>query len=390
LLYVDHFGQRGNWGERNFDRIKRHLDALGYKFDVFRKLGPTSDLRNSIGRLPVNTGQLGGPGTDKYNWGPGATLAQSLAYTHIMLNSGTQLNNSMNESDVSLINSWLTIYSGADRFKFFWASGDQLVRWLYSKAGWGRPFINNILGSTYIHRNYALQNNDYTYCLPLTQVAGGYLSAFTDPMVARSNGCPRTFNVLGVSGTTPNARAERQYDSQGAPRYASVSNQVFVVGGANYKTMTEGYDNCVIRDSDWLGYPECSADSVMSEWIDAVLTWSAYSPGTMCTPGLVGIDPYGAVPPALVTSLANAYPNPMNPTATIRYTVVAPGKVTLRVFDVTGRVIRTLVDETQTTGAYAKIWDGTNDRGERVSSGVFFYQFEAPGFKSAKKLVILK
>jgi len=85
-----------------------------------------------------------------------------------------------------------------------------------------------------------------------------------------------------------------------------------------------------------------------------------------------------------------AYPNPMNPTATIKYTIGTPGKVMLRVFDVSGRVIRTLVDETQPTGAYSVIWDGTNDRGERVSSGVFFYQFEAPSYKSAKKLVLLQ
>jgi flagellar hook assembly protein FlgD len=91
-----------------------------------------------------------------------------------------------------------------------------------------------------------------------------------------------------------------------------------------------------------------------------------------------------------VTSLASAYPNPMNPTATIRYTVGVPGKVTLRVFDVTGRVIKTLVEETKTTGAYAVVWDGTNDRGEKVASGVFFYQFEAPGYQSAKKLVIVQ
>ena len=53
-------------------------------------------------------------------------------------------------------------------------------------------------------------------------------------------------------------------------------------------------------------------------------------------------------------------------------------------------MIRTLVDETRATGRYWLIWDGTNDRGERVSSGVFFNQFEAPGYKSAKKFVILE
>jgi len=390
LIVADHFGRRGNMGERNSDRIGRHLAANGYEYDIFSKLAPSSDV-GGIGRMAANTGQIGGPGTDKYNWGPGATIGQFLAYTHCMLNSGDQYENSMNQSDVSLINSWLTMYSRADRLKFFWLSGDQVVRWLNNQAAWGRPFINNILGSTYIHRNYASQNNDYTYCLPLTQVAGGRLNAFNNLMVASMNNDPRTFTVVGISSSTPNATAERQYDSRPTPRYASVSNEIFVVGGANCKTMSEGYDNCVIRTDGSLGYPACGNDNVLANWFAAVLTWSNYSAGSMCTPGLVGIDdPYSAVPPAVQTSLADAYPNPMNPTATIRYTVGAPGRLMLRVFDVTGRVIRTLVDDTKATGAYAAIWDGRNDRGEKVASGVFFYQLEGPGYKSAKKLVILQ
>jgi flagellar hook assembly protein FlgD len=80
----------------------------------------------------------------------------------------------------------------------------------------------------------------------------------------------------------------------------------------------------------------------------------------------------------------------MNPTATIWYTVGAPGKVTLKVFDVTGRVIRTLVDEQKVTGRYSIIWDGGNDRGEKVASGVFFYQLNAPGYSGAKKIVVLQ
>jgi flagellar hook assembly protein FlgD len=104
----------------------------------------------------------------------------------------------------------------------------------------------------------------------------------------------------------------------------------------------------------------------------------------------VNVNPNAGGVPPVVASLAQAYPNPMNPTATISYTVGAPGKVMLRVFDVTGRVIRTLVDETQATGRHAVIWDGSSDRGEKVASGVFFYQLEAPGFKGAKKIVILQ
>ncbi|KPJ60068.1 MAG: hypothetical protein AMJ46_08075, partial [Latescibacteria bacterium DG_63] len=66
LIIADHFGQRGNWGEQNSDRMARHLATLGYDYDMFGKLGPSSDLRNGIGRWAANTGQIGGPGTPKY------------------------------------------------------------------------------------------------------------------------------------------------------------------------------------------------------------------------------------------------------------------------------------------------------------------------------------
>ncbi|KPJ59498.1 MAG: hypothetical protein AMJ46_10780, partial [Latescibacteria bacterium DG_63] len=66
MIIADHFGQRGNWGEQNSDRMARHLATLGYDYDMFSKLGPSSDLRNGIGRWAANTGQIGGPGTPKY------------------------------------------------------------------------------------------------------------------------------------------------------------------------------------------------------------------------------------------------------------------------------------------------------------------------------------
>ena len=87
-IIADHHGQRGNWNEQNSDRIARHMATLGYDYDMFSKLGPSSDLRNGIGRWAANVGQVGGPGTPKYNWGPGATLAQMVGYKYCILNAG--------------------------------------------------------------------------------------------------------------------------------------------------------------------------------------------------------------------------------------------------------------------------------------------------------------
>jgi hypothetical protein len=113
--------------------------------------------------------------------------------------------------------------------------------------------------------------------------------------------------------------------------------------------------------------------------------------GCPINPAPIGVDdPAGA--PRFANELYQAQPNPANPSAMIRYTIAQKGQVQLRIFDVSGRLVRTLVDKVQEPAetAYEAVWDGTNDQGQKVGSGVFFYQIDAPSFSSSKKLVILK
>jgi flagellar hook assembly protein FlgD len=60
------------------------------------------------------------------------------------------------------------------------------------------------------------------------------------------------------------------------------------------------------------------------------------------------------------------------------------------VFDVRGRRIRTLVDETLSAGEHARGWDGTNQRGEPVASGVYFYRLTAGDFRQTRRMLLLK
>ena len=92
------------------------------------------------------------------------------------------------------------------------------------------------------------------------------------------------------------------------------------------------------------------------------------------------------------TQLAQNYPNPFNPSTTIRYTVGVPGRVTLRIYDVAGRLVRTLVDQRHSavTTWYAVNWDGRNDTGAPVSSGIYFYRLEATRFSETRKMVLLR
>jgi hypothetical protein len=95
--------------------------------------------------------------------------------------------------------------------------------------------------------------------------------------------------------------------------------------------------------------------------------------------------------PAASWALSQNFPNPFNPTTTIHYNVKAGGgQVSLRVFDVSGRVVRTLVDGRQSEGSKSVTWNGTNDRGQRVASGIYFYRMIAPDFSQTKKMVLLR
>lgn len=88
--------------------------------------------------------------------------------------------------------------------------------------------------------------------------------------------------------------------------------------------------------------------------------------------------------------LAQNYPNPFNPTTVIRYEIPQPAQVQLAIYNLLGEKVRTLVDAKESAGVKQVAWDGRNDRGERVSSGVYLYRLEAGEFKMTKRLLLMK
>jgi hypothetical protein len=96
----------------------------------------------------------------------------------------------------------------------------------------------------------------------------------------------------------------------------------------------------------------------------------------------------GAVP--TVYEAYQSYPNPFNPLCTIRYDIPQAGRVTLSVLDVTGSVVRILVDSWREPGAYSEVWDGRADDGSALPSGVYFYSIKAGEFVTAHKMVLLR
>ena len=84
------------------------------------------------------------------------------------------------------------------------------------------------------------------------------------------------------------------------------------------------------------------------------------------------------------------YPNPFNPTTTIQYTLKEDCQVSLKIYNLTGQEVRTLVNEQQTAGSKAVLWDGRNSAQHQAASGIYIYKIVAADFTEYKKMSLIK
>jgi hypothetical protein len=89
-------------------------------------------------------------------------------------------------------------------------------------------------------------------------------------------------------------------------------------------------------------------------------------------------------------SLAQNYPNPFNPTTFIQFSLPEHSYVSLDIFDIRGVKVRSLVGATQSPGEYISIWDGTDDTGLAVSSGIYNYRLATDAFTDIRRMVLLR
>ena len=84
------------------------------------------------------------------------------------------------------------------------------------------------------------------------------------------------------------------------------------------------------------------------------------------------------------------YPNPFNPSTTISYDLPEQAHVTLGIYDLLGKQIKTLANQSQDAGKRIAVWDGTDDLGRQVSAGVYLYRIQAGEFTHTRKMLLLK
>jgi flagellar hook assembly protein FlgD len=107
-------------------------------------------------------------------------------------------------------------------------------------------------------------------------------------------------------------------------------------------------------------------------------------------PGMTGVAG-GEDDQVLTASFSPARPNPFSNTTEVAFAVPAPGvDVDLRIYDVSGRLVRTLAEGRHAPGVYRLVWDGLDGSGRRVASGVYFSRVVIGEWRATRKMVLLR
>ena len=127
-----------------------------------------------------------------------------------------------------------------------------------------------------------------------------------------------------------------------------------------------------------------------------IITGYSDSFGSLRVVWLIKIDSEGFVQISSTFSspksfnLSQNYPNPFNPITTLRYDLPQTDLVTITIYDMLGRQVKPLINQTQDAGYRSVIWDATNDYGKPVSAGIYLYKIQAGEYMQIKKMVLLK
>jgi len=348
----------------------------------------------------------------EYGGNSGGTIPQLLGYRAILINTGYLDTGCAWPRDWLGIQSWLTasICDGNLSTQSFIADGT----WAGKIISAGYPsLLTQNMGATHRCDSYFEVNcptgeteNDQNYCVRVNPVAGSVFGSDVVPTDVFGNWCPPkvAFGVLGTTGTGVGNKNFVKVGSGTVTNYAQIINDRNSAA-EKYRTVVDGfsYNYLTARDANFPNDPvlECPSDSgsiVTATFYEIrnALKWSlnVSNLGTLglCqVPGNCGQSvPEDNGGSALVNRLFQNSPNPFNPRTMIKFSLAQGGPAQLVIYDVNGRKVKTLVNGQQTAGPHEVVWDGTNDSGQQVASGVFWSKLTVNDWSSNKKMVVLK
>jgi FlgD Ig-like domain/Cohesin domain len=229
---------------------------------------------------------------------------------------------------------------------------------------WGtQSLAKGISGSVEIHLAAATTADDGSILLPIELGSGA----------AVSNGMlnlrlPAGVDLLGASSSA---------DAQGVLVAANQDGRTVRVAFASARNVANGSAlvNLRLRSS--------RGDADGAELVNA-----EFEGGQVA--GTIGLTVQGNQPSARGLQLLGNRPNPFNPQTSIRFYLPESVDTSVYIYDQSGRRVRTLVDNTAMAGEIDLVWNGTNDDGKPVSSGVYYYQVKAGSWSSSAKMTLVK
>jgi len=194
-------------------------------------------------------------------------------------------------------------------------------------------------------------------------------------------------------GETETLKGFEFYLSYNTEALEFVKNSVNGLVGLNITNVDE---DGIIRVSDWFVGEQFDGTVTLafrSTGVNSNLTFEILNAIVDDVDGLAlstNVSDYEVMALPTVYALTQNYPNPFNPTTTIDYSIPKSGNVELVIFNMTGQKVRTLVSGKQDAAFYKIVWDGRNDLGENVASGMYFYRLVSGSFSKIEKMTLIK
>ncbi|MBU8870962.1 MAG: T9SS type A sorting domain-containing protein, partial [Gemmatimonadales bacterium] len=350
ILYVDDFHSRGT-----FDGTVQTYFDPAFAAVVPGDMPDRYDV-NSPSSLVSN-----GPGSRAYNFQ--MNVYEKVVWDCGNLSSGTITEgtaHSDKSNDCQLLLDWMNL---SQHKVGLWVLGDDIANDLSStSAGPAALALLNACGVTLVHDSY--------YNLTGGRVAGGVV---TPPVTGTGiyagisyyafAGCPiiNGFDVLEITGTGAYSLLVPPY--LGTQYYMGVSNSQLNSVGQPMRTSWIGHSFMYVRNGD-------GGTLDRNALVNA--TWEFFVNDV--NEDITGDDPVAKY------ALMQNYPNPFNPNTTIKFNLKAKGQVSLKIYNVAGQLVKSLTNEVLDVGPHTIGWDGKNDLGSSVASGVYFYKIEAGEF----------
>jgi len=367
VLFVDDFDGRGsfhglvqNYLDPSLDAVTPTGEPLPERYDVNQ---PSAMAGNSLGSR--------------------ARLAHlHLYYEAIVwdsgdLSEGTMISGSHESDksdDIGLLTLWLDslIYWRSGIF----VMGDNIATDLSNYPD-GLAMMNDWFGVTLEHSSY--------YEMTGGEDGGGTINALVTGVPGMSFDGEQFYLYGGCPGISSFDVLEKMENGIYALRYPDFGGNPYYAGVFGNRTNSQEVNTY----NAWFGFSFMNIRNAVNGTLARTVFYNRVMRSWMVAGPATSVDYTDDEIPA-VTALAGIFPNPFNPVTRVAFSLKKKGHVSMRIYDVSGRLVRVLVDEIREAGAYEVMWDGTNNGGRATASGIYFCRMEAADYQRTVKMVQLR